>query len=86
MKNFQHHVAQLENLGFQLERGMLTGAGKFAVAKQIGVRFLSGNTQIDTYLLDAFFDASKSHPALGESEIIDGPEGKYTVTQILANS
>ena len=85
MNNFQHHVSQLEALGFQLERGMLIGAGKFPTAKQIGVRFSSGNTQVDTYLLDEFFDASKSHPVLGESQIIDGPDGKYTVTAILAN-
>ena len=84
MNNFQHHASQLAALGFTLERGMLIGAGKFPAAKQIGVRFNSGNTQVDTYLLEEFFSASKSHPLLGESQIIDGPDGKYSVTQILA--
>jgi hypothetical protein len=85
VNNFQHHVSQLEALGFQLERGMLVGAGEFPAARQIGVRFSSSNTQVDTYLLDEFFNASKSHPVLGELQIIDGPDGKYTVTAILAN-
>ena len=64
---------------------MLIGDGKFPTTKQIGVRFSSGNAQVDTYLLNEFFDTSKSHPVLGESQIIDGPDGKYTVTAILAS-
>ena len=84
MNNFQHHVTQLEALGFTLERGTLVGVGGGIPASQIGFRFCSGNTQVDTYLQSAFFEASKSHPVLGESQIIDGPDGEYSVTQILA--
>jgi len=84
VNNFQQHTAQLEALGFQLDRGMLVGAGKFPSSKQIGTRFSNSSAQVDTYLQSAFFDASKSHPVLGSSEIIDGPEGEYTITQILS--
>lgn len=84
MNNFDHHVKQLEALGFQLERGMLVGYGSFPSPNQIGTRFSGPKVQIDTYRLDAFFDADKAHPHLGESQEFDGPEGQYTVTQILA--
>ena len=84
MNNFDHHVKQLEALGFQLERGMLVGDGNFASPGQIGTRFAGPNVQIDTYRLDAFFEADKAHPQLGESQEFEGPEGKYAVTQILA--
>lgn len=84
MNNFDHHVAWLTSLGFQLERGMLTGGGHFAVAGQVGTRFATDEMQIDTYLLEAFFEADKAHPVLGESQIIAGPDGDYTVTVILA--
>ena len=83
MNNFEHHVASLEADAFVLERGMLVGAGKFAIQGQIGTRFISGKTQIDTYLLQAFFEADKSHPKLGESQKIQGPEGEYSVAPIL---
>ena len=86
MNNFEHHISQLEALGFKLELGMLLGHSAAIDANQIGFRFGTSNTQVDTYLHNAFFDASKSHPVLGEQEIIDGPEGEYTVTQILANA
>ena len=83
MNNFEHHIQQLEALGFQLERGMLTGAGSFPKAAQIGTRFSTAQVQIDTYLLEAFFEADKSHPILGESQKIQGPAGEYTVTELL---
>jgi hypothetical protein len=76
-------MAGLEADGFVLERGMLVGDSKFAMPGQIGVRFAGGNTQIDTYLLQAFFEADKSHPKLGESQKIQGPEGEYSVAPIL---
>ena len=85
MNNFDHHVAQLEALGFQLERGMLVGEGTFARADQIGTRFSTSEVQIDTYTREAFFEADKSHPVLGESQEFDGPDGKYLVTEILAS-
>lgn len=84
MNNFEHHVAQLEALGFQLERGMLVGAGRFARAGQIGTRFETDQVQVDTYLMEAFFEADKAHPVLGESQKLQGPQGEYSVTQILA--
>ena len=84
MNNFDHHVAQLEALGFQLERGMLVGDGAFARADQVGTRFLTPEVQIDTYTREAFFEADKSHPVLGESQEFSGPEGNYVVTEILA--
>ena len=83
MNNFDEHVAQLESLGFVLERGMLVGDGKFANASQIGTRFVSDHVQIDTYSMEAFFEADKAHPVLGEPQEFTGPNGKYTVTQIL---
>jgi hypothetical protein len=83
VNNFEHHIASLEAEGFVLERGMLIGSAKFASQGQIGIRFASGNTQIDTYLLQAFFDADKAHPKLGESQKIQGPEGEYSVAPIL---
>ena len=84
MTNFDHFVASVESLGFTLERGMLVGQGNFANPSQIGARFTTPNQQIDTYTLDAFFSADKSHPVLGVSENIDGPAGAYTVTAIVA--
>ncbi|MFM7029716.1 MAG: hypothetical protein ACKOWK_01445 [Micrococcales bacterium] len=84
MNNFDHHVAQLEALGFTLERGMLVGDGRFPNANQIGTRFLGQRVQIDTYLHSAFFDADKAHPVLGESQEITGPDGSYRVQEILA--
>lgn len=84
MTNFDHFVASLESLGFTLERGMLVGDGHFANPSQIGSRFSTAVQQIDTYTQVAFFDADKSHPVLGASETIDGPEGAYTVTAIVA--
>ena len=83
MNNFQHHIEQLEALGFSLERGMLVGAGRFADPNQIGTRFATAQQQIDTYTQDAFFDADKAHPKLSGETTIDGPQGKYTVTVIL---
>jgi hypothetical protein len=84
VNNFDHHVSQLEALGFQLERGMLVGDGVFTRADQIGTRFSTHEVQIDTYTREAFFETDKSHPKLGESQDFDGPEGKYSVTQLLA--
>ena len=83
MNNFDHHIAKLESLGFQLERGMLVGEGRFSNPAQIGTRFVSANVQIDTYLLEAFFEADKAHPTLGESQEFSGPAGEYSVTAIL---
>ena len=84
MTNFEHFVADLESLGFTLERGMLVGDGHFPNPAQIGARFSSAFQHIDTYTLEAFFEADKSHPVLGDSAIIDGPDGNYTVTAIVA--
>jgi hypothetical protein len=84
MTNFEHFVAGLESLGFTLERGMLVGAGHFANPAQIGARFATAYQQIDTYTQSAFFDADKSQPVLGTVESIDGPDGAYTVTAIVA--
>jgi hypothetical protein len=84
MTNFDHFVASLESLGFAVERGMLVGEGHFANASQIGTRFSTAVQQIDTYTQSAFFQTDKSHPVLGASETIDGPEGAYTVTAIVA--
>jgi hypothetical protein len=84
MTNFEHFVAGLESLGFTLERGMLVGDGHFANPAQIGARFATAYRQIDTYTQSAFFDADKSHPVLGAVESIDGPDGAYTVTAIVA--
>ena len=84
MNNFEHHVQQLEALGFQLERGMLMGPGKFARADQIGTRFATDEVQIDTYTQEAFFETDKAHPALGESQEFTGPDGHYRVTALLA--
>ena len=84
MNNFDHHVAQLEALGFALERGMLVGSGHFEITGQIGTRFIGGNVQVDTYTQASFFDADKAHPVLGESQEFTGPDGRYTVTAILA--
>jgi hypothetical protein len=81
VSNFEHHIAQLADQGFTVERGMLTGA--FADASQIGVRFVSANTQVDTYLVTEFFDADKSHPVLGVASEVSGPEGGYLVFPIL---
>lgn len=84
MNNFAHHMAQLEAQGFVVERGMLAGEARFAQPQQIGTRFESGRVQIDTYLLTEFFAANKAQPKLGNQEHFEGPEGDYTVTQILA--
>jgi hypothetical protein len=83
VNNFEHHISALEALGFELERGMLIGEGKFATDGQIGTRFVSANSQIDTYLQTAFFGANKAAPKLGESQKISGPEGEYSVAPIL---
>ena len=86
MNNFEHHMAQLAAQGFTVERGMLIGA--FADPVQIGVRFTGENTgvntQVDTYLQSAFFDADKSHVKLGVATEVSGPEGLYKVLQILS--
>jgi hypothetical protein len=84
MTNFEHFVAGLESMGFKLERGMLVGDGHFANPTQIGARFATAYEQIDTYTLAAFFDADKFHPVLGTLDSIDGPDGAYTVTAIVA--
>jgi hypothetical protein len=85
VNNFEHHMAQLAAQGFTVERGMLIGA--FADPVQIGVRFTGENTevntQVDTYLQSAFFDSNKSHPVLGPSSEVAGPEGNYRVFPIL---
>ena len=83
MNNFEHHISGLEAKGFVLERGMLIGEAKFVTDGQIGIRFTAANTQIDTYLQQAFFAADKAHPKLGESQIIQGPDGEYSVAPIL---
>jgi hypothetical protein len=83
VKNFEHHIAQLEALGFQLERGMLIGAGRFTTADQIGTRFATATAQIDTYTRESFFEADKAQPLLGESQVFAGPEGEYIVTPLL---
>jgi hypothetical protein len=83
VSNFHHHIEQLQKLGFALERGMLVGDGHFADARQIGTRFSTATTQIDTYTQAAFFAADKGHPVLGESQEFAGPDGTYTVTQLL---
>lgn len=85
MNNFEHHIAQLEALGFQLERGMLIGDGSFNLSNQIGTRFATAEVQVDTYTREAFFEADKAHPVLGESQEFTGPEGDYTVTALLAS-
>lgn len=84
MNNFEHHISQLEALGFQLERGMLIGEGSFELANQIGTRFSTDLVQVDTYTREAFFEADKAHPVLGESQEFTGPDGKYLVTELLA--
>ena len=81
MNNFEHHIAQLEAKGFSVERGMLIGA--FDDKTVIGVRFVSANTQVDTYLQSEFFDADKSHPKLGAADAVAGPEGSYLVFPII---
>jgi hypothetical protein len=83
VNNFEHHISRLEALGFTLERGMLIGDGRFAEASQIGTRFATASVQIDTYTREAFFEADKAHPVLGESQQVAGPEGGYTVTALL---
>jgi hypothetical protein len=86
VNNFEHHMAQLAAQGFTVERGMLIGA--FADPVQIGVRFTGENTgvntQVDTYLQSAFFDADKAHVNLGVATEVAGPEGLYKVLQILS--
>jgi hypothetical protein len=84
VNNFEHHISQLEALGFQLERGMLIGDGGFELTNQIGTRFATDEVQIDTYTRDAFFAADKAHPLLGESQEFTGPDGVYRVTALLA--
>ena len=84
MNNFEHHIGQLQAAGFVLERGMLVGDGKFGRSDQIGTRFSTDEVQIDTYTREAFFEADKAHPALGESQDFTGPDGAYRVTEILA--
>ena len=83
MNNFEHHIAQLEALGFELERGMLVGDGHFANPAQIGTRFETEAVQVDTYTQVAFFDADKAHPFIGESQEFTGPDGAYRVTELL---
>jgi hypothetical protein len=84
MTNFEHFVSGLESLGFALERGMLVGDGHFENPAQIGARFATAHQQVDTYTQAAVFEADKSHPVLGTAESIDGPDGAYTVTAIVA--
>ena len=62
---------------------MLVGDGRFELEHQVGTRFIGVNTQIDTYLQSAFFEADKAHPKLGESQKNSGPDGEYIVAPIL---
>jgi len=84
VNNFDHHVAQLEAIGFSLERGMLVAEGRFENPNQVGTRFISRRVQIDTYTQESFFNADKAHPVLGESQEFTGPDGEYRVQEILA--
>ena len=83
MNNFEHHIGQLEALGLRLELGMLVGEGSFENPAQIGTRFSEPTVQIDTYLREVFFETSKSHPRLGNTVSFEGPDGTYSVTEIL---
>jgi hypothetical protein len=65
---FDLFLEHLENQGFRYEKGFL-----FSEANNsdlIGFRLLTANQQIDVYIRDEFWDASKSHPKLGKSQEI----------------
>lgn len=91
MSIFEAFLNQLLVWGYHYDTGFLIPAENHQVTdstahlspKLIGFRFESGVQQIDLYIRDAFWDASKSHPLLGESQVFETIAGDYRSTQIL---
>lgn len=71
MTAFDQFLDHLKSKGFTYELGFLTSTN--APTDTIGFRMATDNQQIDLYIRDEFWDASKSQVKLGESqEIVPG--------------
>ncbi|MFM6979809.1 MAG: hypothetical protein ACKOWE_00145 [Micrococcales bacterium] len=69
MTAFDQFLAYLEKQGFRYDTGFLI-ADHPTDSKIIGYRMVSSVHQVDLYIRDEFWDASKSNPKLGESQEI----------------
>lgn len=83
MTTFEFFLENLASLGLNYDTGFLIPASEQKPETPIGYRFESGHQQIDLYVRDEFWDASKSHVKLGESQVIESPAGDYRLTHIL---
>ena len=78
MSAFDQFLTNLEKRGFKYESGFLIGEP--VSDDTIGYRLTTGEQQIDLYIREEFWDASKSHPKLAESQEISNG---ITVTRIV---
>lgn len=78
MSAFDQFLSYLENLGLTYDTGFLIGESPSL--DTIGYRMTNNHQQIDLYIRDEFWDASKSHPKLAESQEISSG---ITVTRIV---
>lgn len=78
MSAFDQFLNHLEGLGINYDTGFLIGKGQ--TDDTIGYRMTTNHQQIDLYIRDEFWDASKSHPKLAESQEISSG---ITVTRIV---
>lgn len=78
MNAFEQFLSYLEDLGLKYDTGFLIGSA--ATKDTIGYRLITDQQQIDLYIRDEFWDASKSHPKLAESQEISNG---ITVTRIV---
>lgn len=69
MSAFDTFLQFLDEQGFQYDTGFLIPRGA-VVGNLVGYRLQTNQQQIDLYIRDEFWDASKSHPKLGESQEI----------------
>lgn len=89
MTTYDHFVSYLASIGLLVDTGFLLQDEQDEPHESlpknfVGYRFESGPHQIDLYLRDKFFDVSKSHPTLGESQVFEGTAGQWRLTQILS--
>jgi hypothetical protein len=83
MTTFEFFLEHLASLGLNYDTGFLIPASEQKLDAPIGYRFESGHQQIDLYVREEFWNASKSHVKLGESQVIESPAGEFRLTRII---
>lgn len=70
MTAFDEFLSHLESQGLEYDTGFLIPKVPQSNSQVIGYRMVSKNSQVDLYIRDEFWDASKSNPKLGKSQEI----------------